>query len=62
MAENINNASDQPVIVGDFAHDLWAGKSSRLNVGLCMAFIYSTRGPAHKRLGLNHEFQKIGPL
>jgi hypothetical protein len=44
MAENINNASDQPVIVGEYARDFWAGKTSRLDVGLCMAFIYSTRG------------------
>jgi hypothetical protein len=49
MAETINDASDRPVTVGDFARDLWVGKSTGLDVGvgLLMAFIVTKKCSAY---------------
>ena len=39
MAEIIEDAFDRPVMDGDFARDLWAGKSTRRKLGPLTAFI-----------------------
>ena len=51
MAEIIEDAFDRPVIDGDFARDLWAGKSTRRKLGPLTAFIndlsFFDRGEKH---------------